>query len=175
MRVTASDTQREEPPHAGVEQQRLVGVDQELVEGEPGGGGDLGHEGREAVDPVGDLVDVGLHGDTIALDDRPCRGSQNWAGTTGRSCSCCERCRYTSGQGRLGRLSRPLRSPRAQARRHDASWGPASAGVASEWARRRAAYQSPTASSASAEMAASTRRRTPGRPRPHHSATGHRR
>ena len=48
--------EREHAAGPGVEEQRLVGVDQELVEGEPGRRRDLGHEGRDAVDPVGDLV-----------------------------------------------------------------------------------------------------------------------
>jgi hypothetical protein len=45
---------------AVVEQQRLVGVDQELVEGEavrP----DLRHQGRKAIDLVGDFSDFGFH------------------------------------------------------------------------------------------------------------------
>ena len=46
---------------AVVEQQRLVGVDQELVEGEAGRP-DLRHEGRQAIDLVGDLGDFGFHG-----------------------------------------------------------------------------------------------------------------
>ena len=41
---------------ACVEQQGLVVVDQELVEGEAGRA-DIGNEGRQAVDPVSDLVD----------------------------------------------------------------------------------------------------------------------
>ena len=46
--------QREHPALAGVEEQRLVGVDEELVEREAGRP-DVGDEGREAVDAVGDL------------------------------------------------------------------------------------------------------------------------
>ena len=57
--------EREHPPRAGVEQQRLVAVDQVLVEGEAAGG-DLGDAGREAVDAVGDLVDGGLHAVIVA-------------------------------------------------------------------------------------------------------------
>ena len=53
--------EREHPPQAGVEQQRLVPEDEELVEGEAGGRRDLRHEGREPVDAVGDLVDPGFH------------------------------------------------------------------------------------------------------------------
>ena len=45
---------------AAVEQERLVGVDQELVEGEPARP-HLRHEGGEAVDPLGDLVDPRVH------------------------------------------------------------------------------------------------------------------
>ena len=49
--------QREQLPGAGVEEQRLVAVDQVLVEGEAAGG-DLRDDRRQAVDAVGDLVDV---------------------------------------------------------------------------------------------------------------------
>ena len=52
--------EREHRPRTGVEQQRLLVVDQELVEREAGGA-DLGHEGGQAVDAVGDLVDSSLH------------------------------------------------------------------------------------------------------------------
>ena len=70
--------EREQPAHAGVEQQRLLAGEQELVEREavrrhvrdPGG---------EAVDPVGDLVDVGgWHG----LTSSPC---SHWRSTDARS------------------------------------------------------------------------------------------
>src|SRR5215813_14384197 len=53
--------QREQRALAVVEEQRLVGIDQELVEGEAGRP-DLGQEGRQAIDLVGDLGDVRLHG-----------------------------------------------------------------------------------------------------------------
>jgi hypothetical protein len=52
--------EREHALRAGVEQERVVVVDQELVEGEPCGP-DVGHEGRDAVDALGDLVDGGGH------------------------------------------------------------------------------------------------------------------
>jgi hypothetical protein len=42
-----------------VEQQGLVVVDEEVVEGEAGRA-DVGDEGRESVDPGGDLVDDGV-------------------------------------------------------------------------------------------------------------------
>ena len=44
----------------GVEEQGLFVVDEVLVEGEPGRT-DFGDEGREPVDAVGDLADVGVH------------------------------------------------------------------------------------------------------------------
>ena len=48
--------QREQPAQAGVEQQRLVAGDEELVEGEARRGSPRG-PGRDPVDAVGDLVD----------------------------------------------------------------------------------------------------------------------
>ena len=54
--------EREHLPQAGVEQQRLVAEDEELVEGEAGRRRDLRHEGREPIDAVGDFVDPGRHG-----------------------------------------------------------------------------------------------------------------
>ena len=57
----ADDTDGNIARGPGVEQQRLVGVDQELVEREAGRA-DVGHERRQAEDAVGDLVDVGFHG-----------------------------------------------------------------------------------------------------------------
>ena len=59
--ATASATSGNMPARPGVEQQRLVGGDEELVEGEAVGA-DLGDPGRDPVDAVGDLVDGGLHG-----------------------------------------------------------------------------------------------------------------
>ena len=53
--------QRKQRALAVVEQQRLVGIDQELVEGESRRP-DLGQEGRQAIDLVGDLGDFGFHG-----------------------------------------------------------------------------------------------------------------
>ena len=41
--------------------QRLVAKDEKLIEGEAGRGRDVGNEGRQAVDAVGDLSDLGLH------------------------------------------------------------------------------------------------------------------
>jgi hypothetical protein len=54
------DNQREQAALAVVEEQRLVGVDQELVEGEAGRPDGV-HEGREPVDVGGDLGDGGFH------------------------------------------------------------------------------------------------------------------
>ena len=54
--------QRKHPPRAGVEERRLVGVDEELVEREAPGCG-VRHAGRQAVDALGDFVDTGVHGD----------------------------------------------------------------------------------------------------------------
>ena len=45
----------------GVKQQWLLGLDQELIEGEPGGA-DVGNEGRKPEDAPGDLVELGFHG-----------------------------------------------------------------------------------------------------------------
>ena len=58
--------EREHRPRAGVEQQWLIVIDEELVEREAGGA-DLGNEGRESVDAIGDLVDSGLHGVSFAI------------------------------------------------------------------------------------------------------------
>ena len=68
-----------------------------------------------------------------------------------------------------GFVGRPLRSPRAQARRQEARSGPVSDGVSPAWARRRAPYQSPVDSSARAAMAASTSaaKRRASSPSPH--------
>src|SRR4029079_1157934 len=52
--------EREHPARTGVVEQRLVGVDEELVESESRRP-DLGDERADAVDAVGDLGDVG-HG-----------------------------------------------------------------------------------------------------------------
>jgi hypothetical protein len=51
---------REQRPLAAVEEQRLLGIDEELVEGEavrP----HRGQKGGEPIDPVRDLVDASLH------------------------------------------------------------------------------------------------------------------
>jgi hypothetical protein len=50
----------EQGPHPGVVQQRLVGVDEELVEGEPARC-DLRDAGGDPVDAVADLVSLCLH------------------------------------------------------------------------------------------------------------------
>jgi hypothetical protein len=49
--------QREQRPHAGVEQERFVGVDEDLVERHSG----VGNERRDAEDVVGDLGRDGVH------------------------------------------------------------------------------------------------------------------
>jgi hypothetical protein len=51
---------REEPSGPGVEEEGLVGEEQELVERDPSGR-PLRHEGRDADDVVGDGIDVGFH------------------------------------------------------------------------------------------------------------------
>ena len=53
--------ERKHLAQAGVEHQRLVAEDEELVEGEAGGRGDVRHIGREPVDAVGDFADLGFH------------------------------------------------------------------------------------------------------------------
>ena len=52
---------REHGPRPGVEDGRLVGVDEELVEGEAGRP-DVGDERGQPVDAVGDLVNASFHG-----------------------------------------------------------------------------------------------------------------
>jgi hypothetical protein len=52
--------QREHGAVPGMEQERFLAGDEELVEREPDGG-DVGHERGDPVDPVGDLVDGGAH------------------------------------------------------------------------------------------------------------------
>src|ERR1035441_7486742 len=47
-------------PRSRVEQERLLRLDQELVEGEPGGS-DVGDESGQAEDVVSNLVNLGLH------------------------------------------------------------------------------------------------------------------
>ena len=59
---------REHAAWSGVEQQRLVGVDEELVERETGRA-DVGHERGQAVDAVGDLVDACFH-DGVSFSQR---------------------------------------------------------------------------------------------------------
>jgi hypothetical protein len=68
----AQALQRDEPAHGvaverkhlaqtGVKHQRRVAENEELVETEARGRGDVGHEGREPVDAVGDFADPGFH------------------------------------------------------------------------------------------------------------------
>jgi hypothetical protein len=52
-----------------VEDQRLVGEHEELIEDEAGGRGDLRHEGREPKDAVGDFRDLGFQGELPKFDD----------------------------------------------------------------------------------------------------------
>ena len=72
--ATASDTSGNICRATGVEEHRLVAVDQVLVEGEATGSGLLDAR-RQAVDAVGDLVDVGLHAPIV-------RSPADW-GTSG--------------------------------------------------------------------------------------------
>jgi len=51
----------EHPARAAMEQQRLVGDHEELVEGEAGRRGNRRHEGRQSIEAVGNLVDPGGH------------------------------------------------------------------------------------------------------------------
>jgi hypothetical protein len=64
---------RDEPPdrlrqrrkhlaQPAVKQHRFVGADEEVIEGEAGGRRDLGNVHREAIDAVGNLVGLDLHG-----------------------------------------------------------------------------------------------------------------
>jgi len=70
----------------GVEQQRAVGSDQELVEGEAGRA-DVGDEGRDPVDAVGDLVDRGGHGGSLSFDDSWFRAGAGAGGPPPPSCA----------------------------------------------------------------------------------------
>ena len=86
---------------AGVEQQRLVVVDQELVEGEPVRA-DLGHERRQPVDIRCDLVDFGGHRRSSlgSRDDFACL-ARSRAAWVGRSTS--GTCRQSPGSSRAQR------------------------------------------------------------------------
>ena len=54
---------------SGVEQQGLLGIDQEVVEGEAGGA-DVGDEGGQPEDAIGDLVDLDIHGWSDSLEGK---------------------------------------------------------------------------------------------------------
>jgi hypothetical protein len=54
--------ERKHLTQAGVEHQRLVAEDEELVESEACRRRDIRHEGRKAVNALGDFVDSALHG-----------------------------------------------------------------------------------------------------------------
>jgi hypothetical protein len=45
-----------------MEQHRLVGANEEMIEGESRGRGDLGDMHGQAIDAVGDFIGFGLHG-----------------------------------------------------------------------------------------------------------------
>ena len=62
---------RKHSAETGVEQQRFVSEDKELVEGEAGRRRYFRHEGRESIDAAGDFVDFGLH----ALRHSPARSA----------------------------------------------------------------------------------------------------
>jgi len=51
-----------------MEEQRLVGHDEELIEGQSGGTGRTGHVSGEAINAIGDFRDIGFHGITIPSD-----------------------------------------------------------------------------------------------------------
>ena len=61
--------ERKHAPETSVEQQRLVAEDEELVEGESGGRGDLRHEGREPVDTGCDFGSARFHEFGIPVAD----------------------------------------------------------------------------------------------------------
>ena len=58
---------REQTAHAGVEQQRLVSRDEELLKVNPAGGATSGYVGRKPVDAVSDLIKLGFHPSTMRL------------------------------------------------------------------------------------------------------------
>src|SRR3546814_10649480 len=60
----------EHAPGAAVEQQRLLRLHQELVEGEAGGRRDLRHKGGEPIDPLRDFSNVGAHAETPSSASR---------------------------------------------------------------------------------------------------------
>src|SRR4249919_4116242 len=64
--------QGKHPARPGVEQQRLVPEDQELVEGEAGGCCHFGHEGRQPEDAISDFIDAGIHGGTCLVREGSC-------------------------------------------------------------------------------------------------------
>jgi len=53
--------EREHLAESGMEQQRLVTQNEELVEREAGGRRNLGHECRQPIDAVGNFADFRLH------------------------------------------------------------------------------------------------------------------
>jgi hypothetical protein len=52
---------REHATQPAMEQHRLVGADEEMIEGEAGRRGDVGDVHGQPIDAGGDLVDSGLH------------------------------------------------------------------------------------------------------------------
>ena len=72
--ATASDTSGNSCAHAGVEQERLLVADEELVEREAGRRRDLVDEGGEPEDVGGDLVDPGVHRSSSS-EPRPLRAA----------------------------------------------------------------------------------------------------
>ncbi len=53
---------RKHPAQPAMKQHRLIGADEEVIEGEAGGRRDVGHVHGEAINAVGNLVGLDLHG-----------------------------------------------------------------------------------------------------------------
>ena len=59
--------ERKHLAQSGVEHERLVAEDEELVEGEAGRRGDVGDKSGQTENAGGDFIDLGLHGGVSGL------------------------------------------------------------------------------------------------------------
>ena len=78
--------QWEHPTRAAVEQHRLIGDDEELVEGEPGRRSDVRDEGGEPENPRRDFVAGGFHAPILASRNE--RVQLNYATRSRRAADC---------------------------------------------------------------------------------------